>query len=91
MMRSPGAAGFDQLSAPVASSRLAGAVAASLAIGSISLCLIVTLTVLSIKISAAMPIPGYATMSSPATGAAPRAATARYGATWRAYQAHDHS
>jgi hypothetical protein len=57
MKPSPGAAGFEQPSAPVASSRLAGAVAASLAIGAVSLCLIVTLTVLSIKTSIAMPIP----------------------------------
>jgi hypothetical protein len=49
--------GFAGLTAPVASSRLADAVAASLAIGSLSLCLIVTLTVLSIKASMAMPIP----------------------------------
>jgi hypothetical protein len=33
------------------------AVAASLAIGSLSLCLIVTLTVFSIKVGMAMPIP----------------------------------
>jgi hypothetical protein len=32
-------------------------VAASLAIGSLSLCLIVTLTVFSLKVSMAMPIP----------------------------------
>jgi hypothetical protein len=57
MIRSPGAAGFNSRSAPVASSRLTDAVAASLAIGSLSLCLIVTLTVLSIKIAVAMPIP----------------------------------
>jgi hypothetical protein len=57
MTGSSGATGFDRPSAPVASSRLAGAVAASLAIGSLSLCLIVTLTVFSIKISMAMPIP----------------------------------
>jgi hypothetical protein len=57
MMRSPGAAGFDGRPAPVASSRLTGAVAASLAIGALSLCLIVSLTVLSIKVSMAMPIP----------------------------------
>jgi hypothetical protein len=55
MTRSPGAAGFDSRSAP--SSRLTHAVATSLAIGSLSLCLIVTLTVLSIKVSMAMPIP----------------------------------
>ena len=57
MIRSPGAAGFHGRSAPVASSRLTDAVAASLAIGALSLCLIVTLTVLSIKVSMAMPIP----------------------------------
>jgi hypothetical protein len=57
MTRSPGAAGFDRPSAPVASSRLTDAVAASLAIGSLSLCVIVSLTVLSIKVSMAMPIP----------------------------------
>ncbi len=57
MIRSPGAAGFDGRSAPVASSRLTDAVAASLAIGALSLCLIVTLTVLSIKVTMAMPIP----------------------------------
>jgi hypothetical protein len=57
MIRSPGAAGFDGRSASVASSRLTDAVAASLAIGALSLCLIVSLTVLSIKVSMAMPIP----------------------------------
>jgi hypothetical protein len=57
MIRSPGAAGFDGRHAPVASSRLTDAVAASLAIGSMSVCLIVTLTLFSIKVSMAMPIP----------------------------------
>ena len=57
MMRSLGGSGFDGGSAPVASSRLTHAVAASLAIGALSLCLIVSLTVLSIKVSMAMPIP----------------------------------
>jgi hypothetical protein len=57
MIRSPGAAGFNGRSAPVASSRLIDAVATSLAIGSLSLCLIVALTVFSIKVSMAMPIP----------------------------------
>jgi hypothetical protein len=57
MIRSSGAAGFDSPSAPVASSRLADAVAASLALGALSLCLVATLTVLSIKVSMAMPIP----------------------------------
>jgi hypothetical protein len=55
MKWSPGATGFNSRQAPVASSRLIDAVAASLAIGSLSLCLIVALTVLSIKVSMAMP------------------------------------
>ena len=57
MIRSRGAAGFDSLPSPVASSRLTNAIAATLAIGSLSLCLVVTLTVLSIKVSMAMPLP----------------------------------
>ena len=57
MIRSPGAAGFDGQATPVASSRLINAVAASLAIGGLSLCLVVTITLLSIKVSMAMPIP----------------------------------
>jgi hypothetical protein len=57
MTRSLGAAGFGSRSAPVASPRLRNAVAASLAIGSLSLWLIVTLTVVSIRVSMAMPIP----------------------------------
>jgi hypothetical protein len=36
---------------------LTHAVAASLALGALSLCLIVTLTVLSIKVTMAMPFP----------------------------------
>jgi hypothetical protein len=55
MKWSPGASGFNSRQTPVASSRLIDAVAASLAIGSLSLCLIVALTVLSIKVSMAMP------------------------------------
>ncbi len=51
MIRSSGVGGFESRSAPVASSRLTDAVAAALAIGSLSLCLIVTLTVFSIKVS----------------------------------------
>ena len=58
MIRSPGAAGFVSRSAPVASSRLTHAVAVTLAFGAASLCLIVSLTVLSIKVSMAMPLPG---------------------------------
>ena len=57
MKRSPGAAGFNGRSAPVASTRLMDAVAATLAIGSLSLCLIVTLTVLSNKLGAGLPLP----------------------------------
>jgi len=57
MLRSPGAAGFGGCAAPVASSQLTRAVAASLAIGALSLCLIVALTVLSTEVTMAMPIP----------------------------------
>lgn len=57
MIRSFSALGFHGRPAPVASSRLTHAVAASLAIGALSLSLIVTLTVFSIKVSMAMPIP----------------------------------
>jgi hypothetical protein len=57
MIRSSGAWGFNGRSAPVASSRLNDAVAATLAIGALSVCLIVTLMVLSIKVTMAMPIP----------------------------------
>ena len=57
MIGSPGAAGFEGNRAPVASSRLLGAIATSLAIGTLSLCLMVTMTVLSIKATVAMPIP----------------------------------
>jgi hypothetical protein len=56
MTRSPGA-GFGGRSAPATSSRLTDTVAASLAIGALSLCLIVALTVLSIKVTMATPIP----------------------------------
>jgi hypothetical protein len=57
MIRSPGeAAGFEGRSAPAASSRLIHAVAASLAIGSLSLCLIVALAAMSIKVTMAMPL-----------------------------------
>ena len=57
MTRSPRANGFYGRSTRVASTRLNDAVAAVLAIGSLSLCLIVTLTVFTIKVSMAMPIP----------------------------------
>ena len=56
MKRSPTAAGFSGRSASVASSRMTDAVAASLALGAVSLCLIVALTALSIRISMAMPL-----------------------------------
>ena len=56
MIRSSGAVGFACRPAPVASSRLINAVAASLAFGAASLCLVSTLKVLAIKIMA-MPIP----------------------------------
>ena len=57
MMRLSGAVGFDSSRTPVASSRVLGAIATSLAIGTLSLCLVVTLTVLSIRATVAMPIP----------------------------------
>jgi hypothetical protein len=57
MIRSSGAAGFSGHAAPVASTRLNDAVAAWLAIASLSLCLIVALTVLSIRVGMAMPVP----------------------------------
>jgi len=57
MIRSSGAVGLDGRSAPVALSRLTHAVAGTLAIGGLSLCLIVALTVLSIRVSMAMPLP----------------------------------
>ena len=58
MIRSPGAGtGFHRPAAPSASSRLTSAVAASLTLGALSLSLIVTLTVLSIRVALAMPCP----------------------------------
>ncbi len=57
MIRSSGTYGFNARSVPVASSRLNDAVAATLAFGSLSLCVIVALTVLSIRVSMAMPLP----------------------------------
>jgi hypothetical protein len=57
MMRLSGAVGFDSSRTPVTSSRLFGAIATSLAIGTLSLCLVVTLTVLSIRATVAMPMP----------------------------------
>jgi hypothetical protein len=56
MIRSPGMAGFGSR-LPVAASRSTNAIATSLAIGALSFCLVVPLTVLSIKVTMAMPIP----------------------------------
>ena len=57
MPRSSGAVGFDGRSAPVALSRLTHVVAGRLAIGGLSLCLIVALMVVSIEVAMALPIP----------------------------------
>jgi hypothetical protein len=57
MIRSSGPAGFSSPAAADASSRLRDAMTVSLAIASLSLCLMVTLAVLSGKLGAAMPIP----------------------------------
>jgi hypothetical protein len=57
MIRSPGAVGFDSRLASVASLRLTRTVATTLAIGALSLHLIVTLSMLSIKATMAMPVP----------------------------------
>jgi hypothetical protein len=56
MTRSPRVAGFGGRSAPVTSSRLIEAVAASLALGALSLWLVVTFTALSVGSGFAMPI-----------------------------------
>jgi hypothetical protein len=57
MTRSSGTAGFSSPAVAVASPRLRDAVAAALAIASVSLCLMVTLTVLSNKLGAGLPLP----------------------------------
>lgn len=57
MIRASGTAGFQGRTDTVSSSRLTNAVAASLAVAAISLCLIVTLTVLSTKATMAMGLP----------------------------------
>ena len=57
MTRASGTAGFQGQSATVASPRLTNAVAASLAVAALSLCLIVTHTVLSTKATMAMGLP----------------------------------
>jgi len=58
MKRMSGAAGFSGQSAPVASSRLIDAVAAALAFGAVSVCLVLCITVLTTKASMAMPVLG---------------------------------
>jgi hypothetical protein len=57
MIRTSGTAGFQGRPAPVVSSRLTNAVAASLAIAAVSVCLIVTLTLLSTEATMAMALP----------------------------------
>lgn len=52
MIRSPGAAGFTCRPAPTVLPRLIDAVAASLAFGAASLCVISTLKVLAIRLTA---------------------------------------
>jgi hypothetical protein len=55
MIQLPGATGFSGQSAPVASRRLIDVVAAALALSALSLCLIVTITVLSIGTTMRIP------------------------------------
>lgn len=57
MIWASGTAGFQSRSETVSSSRLTNAVAASLAVAAVSLCLIVALTVLSTKATMAMGLP----------------------------------
>lgn len=57
MIRASGTVGFQGQTDTVSSSRLIKAVAASLAVAALSLCLIVTLTVLSTKATMAMGLP----------------------------------
>lgn len=57
MIRASGTVGFQGQTDTVSSSRLTKAVAASLAVAALSLCLIVTLTVLSTKATMAMGLP----------------------------------
>ena len=49
-------AGFEPRPALVASTRLGNAVAATLAVACLSLCLVVTLTLLTLKVATAMPL-----------------------------------
>ena len=57
MKRWSGTAGFHGRPAPVASSRLTNAIAASLALGALTLCLVVGVTLLASNISMATSIP----------------------------------
>ncbi|WP_170991522.1 MULTISPECIES: hypothetical protein [Bradyrhizobium] len=57
MKRWSGTAGFEGRPAPVASSRLTNAIAASLALGALTLCLVVAVTVLSSNVTMATAIP----------------------------------
>ena len=57
MKRWSGTAGFHGRPAPVASSRLTNAIAASLALGALTLCMVVAVTVLSSNLSMATAIP----------------------------------
>lgn len=57
MTRASGTAGFQGQTDTASSSRLTNAVAASLAAAALSLCLIVTLTVLTTKATMAMGLP----------------------------------
>lgn len=58
MIRPQGVAvGFESHPMPVASTRLINAVAASLALGALSLCVIVALTAVSISASIGLPLP----------------------------------
>ncbi|WP_338696461.1 MULTISPECIES: hypothetical protein [unclassified Bradyrhizobium] len=57
MTRWSGTAGFHGRPAPVASSRLTHAIAALLALGALTLCLVVAVTVLSSNISMATAFP----------------------------------
>lgn len=63
MLRAPGQvsgfnlSGFNRYATGVASPRLTNAVVASLAVSAVALCVIVTLTVLSIKVAMALPVP----------------------------------
>ncbi|MGY4500854.1 hypothetical protein ACVWYH_004785 [Bradyrhizobium sp. GM24.11] len=57
MIRASGTAGFQGQTDTVSSSRLTNAVATSLAVAALSLCVIVTLTVLTTKATMAMGLP----------------------------------